>query len=187
MERTSKRLRVTAEDKVENLDQADERLARIRERHRQQQTAIDRFRAAIRDHLTVAEAEFGRLEAENRGDVLAIEGWWKSVGHRAVKGKSAKLPNGTIGTRVVGGGWDMPPDDELLARLMALGMDNLIIIEKRPDKAAIKKEIEAHDKLGVQRKAGEDRFFAQVDGDQVERFVAVLAALRGEHASPETV
>jgi len=184
MEQTKTRLRATAEDTVRDKDDANRRLGLIRDLRRKQQGAVDEFRATIAGPMRIAIAGYEAAAAKISAELRALEAWWKVQGKKEST-KSIQLPNGKLGSRIVGAGWDMPPDEELVHALEGIEREDLIITVRQPNKPAIKKIPEIHPDLGISRKPGDDRFFLQTDGDQVEKFVSVFAALRDQASDPQ--
>jgi phage host-nuclease inhibitor protein Gam len=175
-EKTPKRTRLTQDDKVLNLDQAEAKLAQMRTYRLRQGEITRELLEKIKPIIRQSQLEYDALEGRFNTDIQALQAFW-NVEKKHHKSKSIKLVSGQLGTRVVGGGFDMPADKDLLTTLKKLGLDKFIVTSESPDKPALRKAEEVHPQLGIVKRDGEDQFFVQVEGDVVAWFVALRAAI----------
>jgi len=176
---TSKRMRLPAEAVVKTVEDAEREMAGLQAAKLKQQELLGRIKAKLAPIIREAQLSYDQIQSSCEARVQAIRAWWLSVKH-TYKTKSIKLVNGKIGDRLVGGGYDMPDDKELLAKLEEIGRDDLIEIITRPNKPAIRKDATVHQPLGVVKRDGHDEFFAQIEGDPISQFVALFSLLDEE-------
>jgi len=181
MEETRKRLRLTDADVISTVEDAEQGISDLRSLKREQQDAIDEARAAIQPILREARTRYEALQARCEAIMQALKNWWEKVKH-TYKTKSVALGNGKLGYRVVGGGWNMPSDNDLLAMLKDKGCDELIVITEKPDKQTLKKKdyADLRAELGIEERKGKDQFFVQIEGDPVSAYVELMALLSNE-------
>jgi len=178
MQETKKRMRLTGADVISTVEDAERGISDLRSLKRKQQAIIDEAREAIQPILREARHRYEAVQARCEAIMQALHTWWEKVKH-TYKTKSVALGNGKLGYRVVGGGWNMPPDNDLLAMLKDKGRDDLIVITEKPDKQTLKKKdyADLRAELGIEKREGEDQFFVQIEGDPVSAYVQLMALL----------
>ena len=179
-EKTPTRTRMTNQDKVQSLQQADERMAEMRKIENERRDLLEEVREKIKPIIERARVKDEMLAHKFNVHFLALDKFWMDEKSNHKK-KSLDLTNGKIGHRVVGSKWDLPKDEILVEMLQENELERFIITLPKPDKASLKKaenaEIQAQ--LGIKKLPGTDQFFVDLGEDPVKGMVQLAAFIGG--------
>jgi len=178
MDETKRRFRLD-NDRVESVQDAEQRMRILRKLKEKQRRAVNVARNKVRPITLQARHQVVMLQKDCELHNKDMRAWFDGSIKKSIKTKSIKILDGAIGYHIVGAGWERPSNAVIVEGLKSRGLSHLIRTTERPDMAVLKRPEYAglREELGIIRRPGENKFFSQIKGDMFDQLISQVNAL----------